>query len=215
MAIIAVVAIAASYAYFAVSTTHSNSIGTISATMDCMNVTFTNSGTGRLTGLTYQYPVTDGYAVSHVDPVVINVTNNCTTATDGTYYTLALTTLNNRVSILGDANLDGSVTVDDANLMMGWLARGTTPSTINNFYNADINNDKTIDIDDINYVIGLLNSPVGLIGDVDEDGDVDNDDYSLLADYLAGHPGATIGTQGMLNADVNGNGTANAPDRLF
>lgn len=90
VAILIIATFAATYAYYKVSVSASNTLVNVSASLECVDLSLSDSGTSI--GLSYNYPITDELALQSgsVTPVTVTVTNNCSTPMN---YTLALSTL--------------------------------------------------------------------------------------------------------------------------
>ena len=82
----------ATYAFFKVNSSDFSTSSTINSTMDCLNISYSETGT---IDLDYQYPITDTFALqdNNVEPITVTVTNNCTNNGGSINYTLALTSL--------------------------------------------------------------------------------------------------------------------------
>ena len=123
--------------------------------------------------------------------------------------------------IYGDANLDGVVDYEDFEVISNLVWVGIEPPLWGRVM-ADVNLDGAVFLDDLILVYLYINNegidklPVriqrGSItpqikwGDVDTDGDVDNDDISLLNNHL--NNGAYVSPLGLLQANVNFNNVA-------
>ena len=99
VAVICILTFTVTYAYFKVSTTKSETLATATASAECLSVSYNGSNN---ISLEYQYPVTDSYALSHITPVTITVTNNCTNNSAALPYTLAITSLANSSGYISD-----------------------------------------------------------------------------------------------------------------
>lgn len=93
---------AATYAYFKVSTSKSETLASVSATAECLDIDY--GGSNNIT-LDYQYPITDAYALANITPVTITVTNNCTNNAAAIPYTLAITSLANSSGYINDSKI--------------------------------------------------------------------------------------------------------------
>lgn len=93
------VTIAVTYAYFSVSTSKSSTLSNIEATMECIDIKY--SEVGKIS-LDYNYPITDTFALSNIVPVTVTVTNNCTNNSAAIPYTLAITSLKTSTGYLSD-----------------------------------------------------------------------------------------------------------------
>ena len=100
--ILVLVGITVTYAFFQVETNYSNTLGSVNATMECINISYSESNT---INLDYNYPITDSYALSNVTPVTVQVKNNCTNNTAAVNYTLALTSLSNSTGYIADSKI--------------------------------------------------------------------------------------------------------------
>lgn len=98
----------------------------------------------------------------------------------------------------GDINGDGQVNSNDLALLKQYL--NNISVTINKA-DADMNNDRVINIADYNYLVQFLN-PQQLIlkGDVNGDGKVNEADYNLLNQFISGQK---VSNFHHYNADMN------------
>lgn len=84
----------------------------------------------------------------------------------------------------GDVNGDRNVNSYDLKLLEQYLRNNTTAI---NKKDADMNNDRVINHVDYNLLVYFLNPPKSMLkGDVNGDGKVDEADYKLLRQYVAG-----------------------------
>lgn len=103
--ILVLVGITITYAFFQVETTHSSTMGGVNASMECINISYSETGTyteDSTINLNYNYPISDDYALNNVTPVTVQVKNNCTNNTTAVNYTLALTSLSNSTGYITD-----------------------------------------------------------------------------------------------------------------
>ena len=91
--------IAITYAYFSVSTSKSETLSSINATMECIDIVYSETGT---ISLDYNYPITDEFALANITPVTVTVTNNCSNNSEEIPYTLAITSLKGSTGYLSD-----------------------------------------------------------------------------------------------------------------
>ena len=96
------ITIAITYAYFNVSTSKSSTLSNINATMECIDIDYSEVGT---ISLDYNYPITDTFALANITPVTVTVTNNCTSTSSSIPYTLAITSLKGSVGYLSDGTI--------------------------------------------------------------------------------------------------------------
>ena len=89
-----------SFSYFRTSTTNSQTLSNIVVTTECLNITYSEGLT--TIDLDYQYPISDTYAVSNVDPLIITVTNHCTNNSTPVNYDLTLATLSDSENFISD-----------------------------------------------------------------------------------------------------------------
>lgn len=98
----------------------------------------------------------------------------------------------------GDINGDGQVNSNDLALLKQYL--NNISVTINKA-DADMNNDRVINIADYNYLVYFLNPPSPVLkGDVNGDGKVNETDYNLLNQFISGQK---VGNFYHYNADMN------------
>ena len=67
------VLLSATYAYFTANTSNTNSTLTINGSIDCLNITYSET---NVINLSNKYPITDEYALANLTPVTVTVTNN-------------------------------------------------------------------------------------------------------------------------------------------
>lgn len=96
VAVLLISAVTVSYAYInAVSSTANSANTTVSGKTECVNISLADLDATY--SLTYNYPITDDFALtnSNVKPIRVKITNNCTAAQNASAidYTIVLTTL--------------------------------------------------------------------------------------------------------------------------
>ena len=104
--ILLLLSIQVAHAYYTVRTTSSETLGTIKSNIDCIDISYSETGDISLNA---KYPVTDEYALANFTPVTVTVTNNCTSGIDNVPYVLALTTLSNGTGYIPDNKVKTSV----------------------------------------------------------------------------------------------------------
>ncbi len=121
----------------------------------------------------------------------------------------------------GDVNEDGKVNNRDAAKILSYM-NGITILTNHQLKNADVNEDGKVDKVDYQLIYGqymgfiegkLPDYPIKdyiLYGDVNEDGEITEEDSTLLSNYLNNN--TTISNQALKNSDVNGDGKVNIVD---
>ena len=98
----------------------------------------------------------------------------------------------------GDINGDGQVNSNDLALLKQYL--NNISVTINKA-DADMNNDRVINIADYNYLVQFLNPQQPILkGDVNGDGKVNEADYNLLNQFISGQK---VSNFHHYNADMN------------
>lgn len=97
-----VLGVTVTYAYFKVSTTNDSTLADVSASLECVDISYSEENT---INLDYDYPISDDYALANVSPVTVKVTNNCTKNVKNVNYVLALTTLNNGSNYIEDSKM--------------------------------------------------------------------------------------------------------------
>ncbi len=105
---------AITFAYYKIDTASSNTLVDISASLDCIDLKLSNSGSNI--NLSYNYPITDELASQSgsITPVTVSVTNNCSSTKK---YTLALSTLsltNSTSSYIEDSKIRFKVTKNNS-----------------------------------------------------------------------------------------------------
>lgn len=121
--------ISATYAFFQIDTNNSNSNATITANVDCFNITFEDISEEGINNLDINYPITDKYAIGQTEntdnlkPVVVKVSNKCTQIQDNLNYKLAITTLAKNTGYIPDNkvryNVDKSFNEETKNTLSG------------------------------------------------------------------------------------------------
>ena len=139
----------ASYAYFSVNTSNDETLANINASLECIDISYSEDNTISIEN---QYPITDEYALSHVVPLNVTVTNNCSTNIESINYVLALTSLSNNTGYISDNKMKINIkrTLDGENeetfktsdyiSSLANLEHGNTYNYLNNI----ISNDETI-----------------------------------------------------------------------
>lgn len=116
----------------------------------------------------------------------------------------------------GDINGDGRIDEKDVTLVKEYLIGLRTFSEYE-FYLADMNDDKQITLTDMVLVLrvslGENISDGDVLGDVNSDGRLDSQDYSLLLAYVQGK--ATLTNRAMAVADANRDGAINILDCVW
>jgi hypothetical protein len=92
--------ISVAYAYYRIATSYDETLARINASIDCIDISYSEENTISLEN---QYPITDEYALGHLTPVEVTVTNRCTNNIGNVNYTLALTTLRNATGYIEDS----------------------------------------------------------------------------------------------------------------
>ena len=100
-----VLGIGVAYAYVAITASNNFGTRTASALMECLDITYSESGTINLTN---QYPVEDSVGLSGT-PVTVTITNTCTSNSANINYTLALATLRNASGYIADTAIRSNV----------------------------------------------------------------------------------------------------------
>lgn len=116
----------------------------------------------------------------------------------------------------GDINGDGRINEKDVTLVKEYLIDSRTFSDYE-FYLADMNDDKQITLTDMVLVLrvslGENISDGDVLGDVNNDGRLDSQDYDLLLAYVQGK--ATLTNRAMAVADANRDGAINILDCVW
>ena len=119
---------------------------------------------------------------------------------------------------VGDANLDGTVDIFDLVRIKKYISK-QVELTDESKINADVNLDGNIDNIDVyllkNYLAGNIEELPYLkykAGDADLDGEVTTKDSIVIKRYAANFEGTTITGEGLINADVNLDGTVDDTD---
>lgn len=105
VSVLVVIGITATYAYFKITTSYSSTLNSISATADCINISYGEENTmdeEHVVNLDYNYPISDTYALEKIDPVIVTVKNNCTSNISDVGYSLAITSLANSTGYISD-----------------------------------------------------------------------------------------------------------------
>jgi len=97
--ILVLTGITMTYAYFKVNTNTSSTSSIVSATIDCIDISYSET---NIIDLDYNYPISDEYAIKNVAPVTVNITNNCENNIADVNYTITLTSLTNATGYIGD-----------------------------------------------------------------------------------------------------------------
>ena len=121
--------ITATFAFFQIDTNNSNSNATITANVDCFNITFEDINEEGINNLDINYPITDKYAIGQTEntdnlkPVIVKVSNKCTQIQDNLNYKLAITTLAKDTGYIPDNkvryNVDKSFNEETKNTLSG------------------------------------------------------------------------------------------------
>ncbi len=90
------------YAYFKASTSYDSTLGNVSGSLECINISYSEEGA---IGLDYNYPISDAFALDNIRPVTVSVTNNCSSNVNAVNYALTLTTLNNGSNYIEDSKI--------------------------------------------------------------------------------------------------------------
>ena len=139
------ITIAATYAYFAIDTAKSQTLGNLAAAAECIDIEYSEANT---IDLDYEYPITDAYALENVTPVTVTVTNKCSNNTENINYTLALTTLTKDSNYISDDKMRINVksklgSANETTLVSTNYLNSLTSLTSGNAYTylqADLNN---------------------------------------------------------------------------
>lgn len=132
--------ITATYAFFKVSVSNDDTLANVNATLDCINVSYSESG---VISLNDPYPVSDTYALGKT-PVTVTVTNNCSANVQNVNYTLALTTLRNATGYIEDSKIRTNVKrkladASETTIKNTGYLNTLTPLTTGNAYDFLIN----------------------------------------------------------------------------
>lgn len=158
---------------------------------------------------------------SYVDDSVCNATdtkNQVSNDTGNSDSSSANACSKYSVTKFGDGNLDGDVTTNDM-LMLQRYVMGMSSLSCQAFKNFDLNADGKVNDIDLKYLQKImLGEDITLpvtdyvwYGDINEDGEVDVKDLTLLRRYLEGI--SELSSQALKNADVNGDGSVNETDK--
>lgn len=140
VAFLVVITISATYAYFKVDVTKTQTMGNLSAAIDCIDISYSETD---IIDLDYNYPISDDYAMTNIVPVTIKVANKCINNTEHLNYTLSLTALSNtdtedvkyitndkiRLSVKRTLDSDAETTFKEVNYLSN-----LTPLTSGNAY---------------------------------------------------------------------------------
>lgn len=169
--------IAVTYAYFSVSTSKDSTLSNIQATMECIDIKY--SEVGKIS-LDYNYPITDTFALNNIVPVTVTVTNNCTNNSAAIPYTLVITSLKTSTGYLSDGAVRFNVS-----RKVGSGAESTLKSTnyLNTLSKLTSGNTYTYLINDLNsrYGMSTYTSKTTYIID---DTTIDNNTINVYKVYL-------------------------------
>ena len=110
-------------------------------------------------------------------------------------------------SLLGDANNDGMINVNDITTVAMYILKGIADPW--NFLNADVNCDGIINVNDITGIATLILQPTVLLGDANADGMINVNDITTIATYILK---GKADPWSFKNADVNEDGIINVND---
>ena len=79
-----------SYAYYSVDLATDTSNARLTAALECIDVDYSETGA---ISLNENYPVTDSYAFDNIEPIIVTVTNNCSTNIGPVDYQISLSTI--------------------------------------------------------------------------------------------------------------------------
>lgn len=191
--LIIVIGLGISFAYFYINTSYDESLANINSNIECLDISFEDS---NLISLRNSYPMTDDYALSHLTPVTINVTNNCTNAVNDSYYSLVLTTLSNETGYIDDNKIRTKIIRNINNNGAEVLKNTNYLNTLNlategNVYNLIIN-----DLNKRNDVKNYSNKTVYIV-DNSSIGAGETNTYNiyLWIDYYEGDSGVYNGEE--------------------
>ena len=108
---------------------------------------------------------------------------------------------------LGDVDMDGVVTNDDATMISRYVL-GYITLTEEQLKLADVNEDGVVDLTDVTKLYN--EKQIYVLGDVDMDGVVTNDDATMISRYVLGY--ITLTEEQLKLADVNEDGTVDQAD---
>lgn len=111
---------------------------------------------------------------------------------------------------LGDVDCDGDVDSDDVNCVQSYISGKVSLNNIQ-LIAADANCDGVINIADVTHI--QHNSLKVYRGDLDMDGNIDDNDVKLLQNYVS-HKGS-LNTRQIIAADVNQNGKVDVSDVTY
>jgi hypothetical protein len=129
---------------------------------------------------------------------------------DGDYFAVDnVAVKSNSVSIPGDADGDGKVSISDITALIDYLLSGNTSGI--DLDNADMNQDGKVNINDVTDVIDYLlrGDSSSIPGDADGDGKVNINDVTAVIDYLLSGNASAIDLDA---ADINRDGKVNISD---
>lgn len=129
-----------SYAYYNVINANANKTSsTVTGKTECVSITLSDNGA---VGLTYNYPISDTYAVDHVTPVKVTIKNTCPAGQSDIDYSVLLTSLSDSATsstYIGDANIktkinktvgsNAATTIKSPGLLTSLTALGSTKTT--------------------------------------------------------------------------------------
>ena len=108
---------------------------------------------------------------------------------------------------LGDVDMDGVVTNDDATMISRYVL-GYITLTEEQLKLADVNEDGVVDLTDVTKLYN--EKQIYVLGDVDMDGVVTNDDATMISRYVLGY--ITLTEEQLKLADVNEDGVVDLTD---
>lgn len=92
-----------SYAFFRADTIDNSTTSNVTASADCIDITY--SETNTIVNLDYNYPITDTFALKNVTPVTVTLTNNCSNNVSGIPYNLLITSLSDSTGYIEDSKI--------------------------------------------------------------------------------------------------------------
>lgn len=117
--------------------------------------------------------------------------------------------------LVGDVNLDGKITTDDARLVKDYLdgRNNTYLDSVQKYY-ADINKDDKVTFADVSQIVQKAKAqrPIRDIGDINYDGRVNETDAKLVQKYLLGR--IKLNESRLQYADYNGDGKVDFADAI-
>ena len=153
VAVLVISTISVAYAYISALNNNAKTANTaVTGKTDCIDIQL--DANGSATGLTYNYPITDTFALqsNHVQPVTIKLTNKCSTGQGAIDYTVALSALSNtsatyipdtKIKIKAVKNTGTDTNVFDTKLLSAVTKIGSTKTTYNLLNSTLSANEKT------------------------------------------------------------------------